>query len=351
MNLSLLRIVLWIGLYLLVAEVGLEVRAHYRGFDTLLLGKFQRADSDQGRMAEGSKEDIVETNSDAKQRKSTSGGVRYWIASSSHAEDSYLSRDVTFPSVLERLLRKAGIPAEVINASHAGMEIDDNVKDIELHGSRVKPDYVILYQMSSTITSLSKQLLSATNARVLRGDKPASQKTSKPLDWTVWLVEQTAIYAQLKGNLTSRLTAKRVLSDSLGSAGDARFEAKIRAFIAATRGIGATPVLCTFATSHLRRDLPNFPESVVTLVFQYNIYLSLVGWVTTIERFKNILRQIAAEESIVLIDIENEVAGHHGYFRDYVHFTPLGHSVVAEGMKNAFVAKWQDARREHVVMN
>ena len=34
MSFSLLRIVLWIGLYIVVAEIGLEIRAHFRGFDT-----------------------------------------------------------------------------------------------------------------------------------------------------------------------------------------------------------------------------------------------------------------------------------------------------------------------------
>jgi hypothetical protein len=353
MTFSLLRIVLWIGLYIVVTEIGLEIRAHYRGFDTLLLGNFQQTEPGTAAAAGRLQSDTTDTGSDLKQTDATSGSVRYWIASSSHAEDSYLSREVIFPSVLERLLRAGGIQATVINASHAGMEIDDNTSDVESRAPQVKPDYVILYQMSSTITSLSKQLLSGASERMPRPnmDKGDSVTTWKPLNWTVWLVEQTAIYAQLKGHLTSRLATKRVLADSLGSAGDARFEEKIRAFIAATRGAGAIPILCTFATSHVRRDLPNFPDSAVTLIFKYNIYLSLAGWVETIERFNNILRHIAAEEGLVLIDVENTVAGHEDYFRDFVHFTPRGHSAVATAIRDALIANSQDIKRQHVVMN
>jgi hypothetical protein len=164
-------------------------------------------------------------------------------------------------------------------------------------------------------------------------------------------VEQTAIYAQLKGHLTSRLTAKRVLSDSLGRSGDAEFEARIRGFIAATHRIGATPILCTFATSHVRRDLPNVPDSVATFVFKYNIYLSLTGWIETIERFNAILRRIAAEERILLIDIEREIAGRHDDFRDFVHFAPSGHSAVAGIIHRALVTHAQNTSRDNVVMN
>ena len=41
LSLSLLRIVFWIGLYVSVIEIGLEVRTYYRGFDSILLGCFQ----------------------------------------------------------------------------------------------------------------------------------------------------------------------------------------------------------------------------------------------------------------------------------------------------------------------
>ena len=45
MNFRLLRILVWIGIYLLMIETGLEMRAYYRGFDTLLFGNFRRAES------------------------------------------------------------------------------------------------------------------------------------------------------------------------------------------------------------------------------------------------------------------------------------------------------------------
>jgi hypothetical protein len=350
MSLSLLRIIFWIGLYVSVIEIGLEVRAHYRGFDTLLLGSFQRAEPETVAAAGYRGNDSLGAGAERKRIGSEAAAVRYWIASSSHAEDSYLSREVIFPSVLERLLQGSGIQATVINASRAGMDIEDNTRDVEARGPQLNPDYVILYQMSSTITSLSKKLLSGSASKTPR-DGSNLQNSKKAVDWTVRLVEQTAIYAQLKGHLTSRLAGKRVLSDFLGRSGDAEFEAKIRAFIAVTRNIGATPILCTFATSHVRRDLPDFPDSVTTLVFKYNIYLSLTGWVETIERFNNILRHIAAEEGIVLIDVEKEIAGRHDYFRDFVHFTPLGHAAVASVIQRPLVTRSQDASRDSVVLN
>lgn len=331
MNFTLLRILVWIGFYLLVIETGLEVRAYYRGFDTFLFGNFRRAESGTARTEKVSDLLAVPLGSDAQVAESPVRSLRLWIASSSHAEDSYLSRETIFPTVLERRLRDDGIQAMVINASHAGMDIEDNIADLKFRGPVFNPRYVILYQMSITIGSLSKQLLSGTN-RSVGGQgivkKDASRK-DKMMRWAGWLVEQSAIYAQLKGHVTSRLATQRVLSDSLGSRGDMEFEKRIRGFVLTTKRIGAVPILCTFATSHVRRDLSKFPASVVTFVFKYNIYLSLEGWVTTVERFNAIIRGIAEEEKVPLIDLDHEISGHHEYFRDYVHFTPEGHAAVA----------------------
>jgi hypothetical protein len=350
MKFSFLRIVIWIGLYLSVMEVGLEIRAHYRGFDTLLFGDFKRVELDTTAMtkhAMGS--GVLNVNKEA---ASLPVETRYWIASSSHAEDSYLSRDVTFPSVLERLLRDSGINAQIINASRAGMEIEDNTDDLLSRGPQFEPDYVILYQMSSTIMGLSKTVLSGSNSGARRRDSNALvSKGKKQVSWPVRLVEQTALYAQLKAHLTSRLASKRVLVDSLGSEGDREFERKIRGFIAAARTIGATPILCTFSTSHGGRDSRSVPDSVATFMFKYNAYLSVAGWLHTIEKFNHILKRIAAQDGILLIDLEKEISGHPDYFRDFVHFTPLGHATVASVIQRALIARRRDINQDNVVLH
>ena len=352
MNFRLLRIVVWIGIYLLIVETGLEIRGYYRGFDTLLFGSYRRAES-RTTMSEPSSDVSMESHdSDTRLVESSAGTTRLWVASSSHAEDSYLSTDVIFPSILNGLFRRSGVRTSIINASHAGMEIEDNRMELEARGPTVKPHFVILYQMSTSITGLSKRLLSGASHKSTRREaiKVEQGKKAKPLDWTIRLVEHSAIFAQLKGNITSRLATKRLLSDSLGPQGDAEFESMVRGIIATTRKVGAVPILCTFASSHIRGDLPSVPDSVTTLIFKYNIYLSLEGWIGTIEHFNEILRRIAAEEKLTLIDLEHEISGHHEYFRDYVHFTPEGHAAVARVIHQALLASVTRGQDQKMVM-
>ncbi|MGC3976664.1 MAG: SGNH/GDSL hydrolase family protein [Nitrospira sp.] len=312
----------------MLVEGALEIRAHFRGFDTIALGTFQRKDPSATTTPSSHQSPQAVPASDAPDKKK--GETRYWIASSSHAEDVYLSRDLVFPTQLETLLKSTGQAATVINASHAGMDIEANRTELQTKGAIAQPDVVILYQMSTQITKLSKQLLSgkrpSTPRRPGSNNPPATTQPSRIAQW----YEATSVYALLKGNVSNRLTGQRVLADTLGDSADEAFEREVKDFVDTVRQVGAQPILCTFATSHTQKNLPNVPLEVPDLLFRYNVYLSLSGWFEAITRFNHILKRIADEQHVLIIDIDAALSGHPEYFRDFVHFTPDGHQKVAQ---------------------
>lgn len=326
MNFRLLRVVMWCLACLVLLESLAEFRAHSRGFTTIIFGSFPRekVPTTESSSPSGTNEVVV-----ADTVKKKPGEMRYWIASSSHAEDVYLSREVIFPSRLEQLFQKPGIPVVVINASRAGMDIEANRADLESRGINLKPDVVVLYQMSLQITKLSKQFLSRNQPDP---NKVKSFGTSKPArpSWITQLYENTSLYALLKGNVSTRLTAQRVLADSLGQQAELEFERQVKEFVTSVRKLRAEPVLCTFATSHTQRNMPHVPGEVTDFLFRYNVYLSLSGWFETLSRFNQILKRLADEEHLRLVDLDAVLSGHPEYFRDFVHFTPEGHQKVAE---------------------
>ncbi len=155
----------------------------------------------------------------------------------------------------------------------------------------------------------------------------------------------------MKGHITSRLATQRDIIGLAGDHGDAEFEQCVRGIIATTRKVGAVPILCTFATSHMRGDLPKFPDSVDDV--RYSNIIFTCRWrdgLEPIEHFNEILRQIAVEEKITLIDLEHEISGHHEYFRDYVHFTPEGHAAVARVIHQALLASVTRDQVQKMVM-
>lgn len=339
MKLTCLKSFFWIACFLVIGELGLEVRANHRGWDTMIFGlpaseqrvpQQKQGDSEYGPTAS------FPFRSRVIPLERKLENHRYWVASSSHAEDIYLPPSMTFPNVLERFFKEERVNAVVLNASRAGHDIPGNVDDLRQWGAQWRPDYVILYQLSATISSIAKRTLSGTRGQ---GSPTVNhmKKTGGPVTWVNRLVEKTTIYANMKGQVASRIGASRVLANDLGLQGNQEFTLMLQDFIDTTRAIGSVPVLTTFATSHTRKQLAVFPHDIALGLFKYSSFLSVEGWVTSVERLNAVIRRVASQEGIMLIDVEGAVAGRPEFFRDFVHFTPAGHEAVARTMRDALI--------------
>ncbi len=78
---------------------------------------------------------------------------------------------------------------------------------------------MILYQMSLTIGSLAKHIFSKKRSQVAPSSN-GSSPAEKPFSWANRLVEKTTVYANVKGQLTARIVATRVLVNDLGLQGE-----------------------------------------------------------------------------------------------------------------------------------
>lgn len=337
MTLSHLKVFLWIAIFVVLLEVVLEVRANQRGWDTMVFG-FSLPTQSVSQQQQGNREfgpiPAFPFRSKIVPLERESGNHRYWLASSSHAEDIYLPPPMIFPNILERFLKESKINAVVLNASRAGIDIPGNVDDLKRWGGQWKPDYAILYQMSLSIGSIAKHVLGSP---AQAAPANATEVKTGPITWVNKLVEKTTIYANVKGQITARIGASRVLANGLGLQGEEEFTAMLRDFIGAARSIGSVPVLTTFATSHTRKQLGEFPQDIALGLFKYSSFLSVEGWVASVEQFNAAVKRVAAEERVLLIDVERAVAGHPEYFRDFVHFSPAGHEAVAKAMGAALL--------------
>jgi hypothetical protein len=333
-----LKLFFWIAGFIFLAELGLEIRANQRGWDTMVFG-FPAADQSVPRQGDDNIEfgptPTFPFRSRVTSMEKEAGDRRYWLASASHAEDIYLPSSMIFPNILERLLKDGKVNAVVLNASRGGSDILGNVGDLKRWGGQWKPDYVILYQMSLPIGSIAKRIM-GNRAQVLPSLNHNGIKGG-PIAWINQLVEKTTIYANVKGQIAARIGANRVLANGLGIQGEQEFSAMLQDFIGAARAIGSVPVLTTFATSHTRKNLGEIPQDIAISLFKYSSLLSVEGWVASVERFNAVVKRVAIEEEILLIDVESAVADRPEYFRDFVHFTPAGHEAVAKTMSKALM--------------
>lgn len=315
----------WAAALLAALEVAAEARAYRRGWDTLLFGQAP-VETAAGARGFGPTEEFPFRSRIVPVEK-PAGTLRVWIASASYAMGGNLPAAQVFPVRLEDRLRARGLQAQVLNAGRIGVTTPDNVRELETDGPRWKPDVVVLYQMSTDVDELTRLLLSKTGLAAAAG--------AEGLDWGSQLVDRTTLQPLLKENASSRVTLLRPLADTLEPAGARAFEARVRAFLAAVRALGARPVLCTFATSHDRAN----PDPLPLHVFRFNIRLSRRGWHDTVDVWNDVVRRIARDEGVPLVDVAAALLGKTGSFVDFVHLAPDAHETVARLLEDAVAAE------------
>lgn len=320
---------LWIVALLAALELALEVRAARQGWPTLLLPSASSAPAPSSSSGPTSEFPFRSPRVDPDERP---GAPRIWFASASYAEDLQQPVEVVFPNRTVALLRERSIDCVALNASSAGHTVAGNNRDLQRLAERWRPQVVVLYQMSNDIDKLSTALCSRGWRSPREGGvDPAMLRATQVSEphFADKLVESTTLYKHIKSSLTARLAKGRALAQTLGDEGDELFELRVRAFLEQCRTVGATPVLCTFPTAYTPATRASTPPEYELNLLRFNVFLSLEGWLTSVERFNAVLRRIASSERLPLIDVAQSFAGRAELFRDMWHLTQQGHELVA----------------------
>lgn len=342
MNLRVVSVYLWVIALLGCAELGLEYRAHLRGWETMMFPmKTASRKSQTAASVRHGPTGQFPFRSEIVPKECPQGTSRIWIASASHAEDIYLGVEEIFPTQTVKMLgarEQGGRRWDVLNASRAGNLILTNTADLARIGNAWRPNVVVLYQMSIEIVDLSRKHLAGNHATE---KKHSEGHDDAPLIASAGVIAKASAgmttYTSLKANVTPWFAGQRILADELGEEAEREYERRIYGFLQQVRKLKGTPVLCTFATSHGFDYSGRLPGEVRQFMLRYNRYLSTQGWLETIARLNSAIRRIAADEDAILVDCERAMTGRAQYFRDFVHFTPAGHRKVAELLSEKLV--------------
>lgn len=326
------KIIIFIAIILTVIEVGLEYRAYHRGWNTPLFGFQEREVLTKTESKFGPIEGFSFRSPIIKPEKRDKT-YRIWLSSSSYGEDVYIPADKIFAYLLGKKVSKyTPYEVQVLNASKAGFTIKNNILDLKENGEKWKPDVVVLYQMSNDITEFSKRFIGGINTLADSKEIPDQLLDIQYKKSIIKLFENTTLYSNVKSIITPKITKARLLSETNGKDAEKEFRARVNEFIDVASKLGSRVVLCTFSVSYDEKSFANPPGEIVNNLLRFNRYLSYKGWVETVRSYNNILREIAIEKKLGLIDISKMLTGKHKYFRDFIHFTSEGHNLVSTYM-------------------
>lgn len=236
----------------------------------------------------------------------------------STTECSAVRAEERFPAVVSRALERSGLRVDVLNAGKSGNTTHDAVNVLLNWSVEDRPTVAVLMEAANDIG-------------VLREDGSYRSRAGRPLGAGIaatWLFQTASSASSVVGALRNWATVSAPRARDAETPPPAQpeplatepYASRLRAFIGLCRAFGIRPVLMTQPLTHVRTELT--PE-----------------WTSfdDQERFNEVVRRVAAEQDVVLIDLVRHLAQDiEGWeepmkiFYDGIHVTQAGSRIYGE---------------------
>src|SRR5208337_503889 len=261
----------------------------------------------------------------------------------STTEDIYDDENNRFPYLVGHLLEEStGLRVNSYNAAKSG---NDSLHSLDVLLNKVVPLKPDLVAMMHNINDLSILLFEKSywnrnpSRSPLIEKKPDWRTVGKNLQETFQLARDLVVpnlYATLQRLLHAEGKSQadefqQVRGQKIEVNQDylvREFTLNLQTFINICRARGITPVLLTMP-SRLKDDPdPLIPRLMQRLEKQNGItYRDFKG---AFDRFNQVIREVAAQNRVLLVDLAQEIPQEKEYMSDVAHYTPAGSRLVAQ---------------------
>ena len=251
--------------------------------------------------------------------------ARLAVVGASTVMGAYAERNQdTFSYMLEDHLRRSfpGHKTHVINAGIAGNSMLSHLRMIRHVVLPLQPSVIILYPGQNDISGYCRQAvnLERSNGAIRDYRLPAVSLPS-------WLLSHDLL---IKNTMWLReRPAGRNDVLAIGSIDPSLYRLSLEQIVELTKSAGVELVLATSSRAY-RRDMPLAEQLRLSETARYyNDCYDLPGLHDAMDFHNEIVRQIANQYDVPLIDLAIEVPGGSEYFADSSHFSYEGEELVA----------------------
>jgi lysophospholipase L1-like esterase len=328
---------IFVGVVLSVLEVGawfFERRAYYSTFslqniaqDSLYIDKGDgRPALRPGAHVSGSRFDIRVNKLGFRGpdliEPRTEKTTRIWFIGGSTTFDIFApTNEETWPSLVGSTVQKAwpALSVEIINAGVPGEILRGNREDFEAHYGRVGPDFLVLHAGPNDLRSCS---MHAT------GLEPEPGRG---------FLDRLAMFRLLSRKLRWQRMPTSWVGREIETHFWERMDKDLRDFVGSAQQKGIKVVLVTHAH---RAEESATGKAATWQVAESSRLLRMDGEsvIAAFTRYNQMVRQVAEDLQLPLVDLRAIVPPDEAYFGDHTHFSTLGSTKAAEAVSAAIIA-------------
>jgi len=278
--------------------------------------------------------------------------VRIVFLGGSAAFDIQATEGRDWPHLAEKLLHKAGhTNVEVINAGTGGHAACDSLGRLYSEIWMFEPDYVVVYHGWNDIKYFCQLTEEQSLLRTIRPQR-IFEHEGRMVVWNPYLyyqgrLDRALCHSQLYVRLRNRFWSLRLgkigleglvtgkmlehdkgdmgYPDDYADFGPRQFELTLRLIVAASRAIGATPILITQPWLVAENNTQTEKDRI-----RYDYAgLSHKALLRASADCRQAVLSVANEEGVPVLDLATEFSGRGDLFTDHVHTKPAGSEVLA----------------------
>ena len=252
----------------------------------------------------------------------------------------------TWPARVQAMLRAArpDRAIDVVNAGCPGHTLYESLLMLRERVAATEPDVVLVYGAINDINDMMSPGFDPQYAHRQLPDADAAEAArASGRGGVAGLLRHSIIYLKLRRKaLRSRRDAAREAFqqstdriEDVPEAGVETYERIVRELVAAARALGARPVLVCFVRP-FRADTPP-AERLRDELAEWVPHLTWQGAERAIARCNDVMRRVAADEGLLLIDPNDAVGPDEALFDDWIHTNDRGSEAFARAVAEAIL--------------
>ncbi len=229
-----------------------------------------------------------------------------------------------WPYLLVEKLRERDPEADLdfVNGASAGYSTVESLTNLEKRVAPQEPDVLLIYHGTNDLTHDTRVLATAEGLF----NPEAKETDTLGKYWLSWYL--------LKKNLLFRARQEgaqdqqRLQYDP--ETASRYFQERLKRLIREAKRVAPVVVLITFSQRLRAEQSPEVQRESCSSSLYYMPYLDVDGVLAGFEEYNRVMREVARDTGVILVEGENDIPGDSVHFNDSVHFTDEGLALQAQ---------------------
>lgn len=238
------------------------------------------------------------------------------------------SNEHTWPHLVSAALAPVVAPAKIdyVNAGVPGFIAKRSQVNLKHRVGSLKPDVIVIYHATNDMSHEVRAMA------VKQGIKSASVRLESS---TSWMSNHSVLWNLIEKNLLVMRVQRQnsggaeILKFDPAALGDG-FRSELTELIRDAQTVAKLVVVPTFSTRVRPGQSDEEQRAAIASALLYAPFMPHDGFVRAFARYNEIIRAVAKETGVLLVEGEHDIPGAASHFVDSVHFSDAGSAAMAD---------------------